>query len=154
MIIKNEIPQVYLGEYDINVKTYLTYSQIQQIIDNYQVLEKLKSDEGRKYDYWAARQQHIDMALLLNVTDIPEEDLKKYTHDQFLFSGIIDKVKEQVVNYNQLIEAFDYTEAWDKTLAKIVDSFANILKVNKYDIKKITQGLKELQDDGNTGANE
>ena len=70
MKIKNEIPQVYLGEYGIHVKTYLTYPQIQQIVDNYQVLEKLKSDDGRKYDYWAARQQHIDMALLLNVTDI------------------------------------------------------------------------------------
>lgn len=153
MIIKNEIPQVYLGEYDINVKTYLTYSQIQQIVDNYQVLEKLKSDDGRKYDYWAARQQHIDMALLLNATDISEEDLKKVSHDQFLFSGVIDKVKECVVNYNQLIEAFDYSEAWDKTLAKIVDSFTNVLKANKYDIKKISQDLKEL-DDGNTGANE
>lgn len=153
MIIKNEIPQVHLGEYDINVKTYLTYSQIQQIVDNYQVLEKLKSDDGRKYDYWAARQQHIDMALLLNVTDISEEDLRKVSHDQFLFNGVIDKVKECVVNYNQLIEAFDYSEAWDKTLAKIVDSFTNVLKVNKYDIKKISQDLKELHD-GNTRANE
>ena len=153
MIIKNEIPQVYLGEYDNNVKTYLTYSQIQQIVDNYQVLEKLKSDDGRKYDYWAARQQHIDMALLLNATDISEEDLKKVSHDQFLFSGIIDKVKECVVNYNQLIEAFNYSEAWDKTLAKIVDSFTNVLKANKYDIKKISQDLKELHD-GNTGTDE
>ena len=53
---------------------------------NYQVLEKLKRDDGRKYDYWAARQQHIDMGLLLNVTDISEEDLNKYLNIFFAFS--------------------------------------------------------------------
>lgn len=154
MIINKEPQIIYLSEFDIHVKTYLTYSQIQSIVDSAQVLLKLQDETGKSYNYWAARQQHIDMALLMNVTDISEDDLKNISHEEFLFNGIIDKVKSCVVNYNQLIEAFNYAESWDKTLSRIVDTFTNILKVNKYDIQKMVQDLKELQDNGNTGTNQ
>lgn len=153
MKYKQEIASVYLEEYDIHVNTYLTYAQIQQIVDTLQVLMKETDNKGRQCNYWAARQQHIDMMLLVLVTDIPRKDFDTNGHNVFQNSGIIDAVKKSIKNYYQLEEAINYTEAWDKTLAKIVDSFTNILKANKYDIKKISQDLKELHD-GDTGANE
>ena len=138
-------PCIYLGEYDIHVNKYLSYAQIQQIVDTLEQLAKEKSIIGRPCDYWAARQQHIDMMVLAQATDIPEETLKeKSIHTVFQNNGIIDAVKANIINYNQLEEAIQYTEKWDKTLTKIVNSFTTLLEKNKYDIHNISHYLKEI----------
>ena len=146
MKYKQEIASVYLEEYDIHVNTYLTYAQIQQIVDTLQVLMKETDNKGRQCNYWAARQQHIDMMLLALVTDIPREDFDTNGHNVFQNSGIIDAVKKSIKNYYQLEEAINYTEAWDKTLAKIVDSFTIVLEKNQYDLKALAQSIKDITD--------
>ncbi len=139
MNIKKEIPTVYLDEYDVRVKKYLSYADIQNIVNSTLELAKTKQTDNIVADSWASRNQNIDMVLLVCATDIPVEKLEETSHAVLLQSGLIDAVKNQIENYNLVEEAFKYTESWDKTLiyglqllAKKMESkdFLNKLKEN------------------------
>lgn len=101
--------QVELYDFDIKVNTYLTYDQIQQIVNS--VI---------KFDTWAERQQNIDMLILYHATDIGKDGIESYTHDEWLQSGIVDAVKNNIKNYNKIKEAIEYTESTQRALAQII----------------------------------
>lgn len=96
--IKN-INTLYLEDYDVYVNPYLTYSQIQQIVNAI----KMCSD-------WSTKQTNIDMLILYHVTDITKETLEKYTHDELLQSGLIDEVCKKIKNLDQLYKAISWSE--------------------------------------------
>ena len=101
---------IYHSEkYDIDVNCYLTYAEIQQIIN---AIEKL--------DSWAERNQSIDMLVLYHATNVSAEELEKIGHDTLLESGMIDEVKNHVYNLYQVYEAVDYTESTQRSLALIL----------------------------------
>ena len=54
--------KAYLDGYDVYVNPYLTYAQIQAIVNGVKGL-----------DSWAEREQNIDMCVLAFATDIPTE---------------------------------------------------------------------------------
>ena len=56
---------VEIKEYGIKVNQYLTYSQIQSIVDGL-----------KKLDSWAERQQSIDMCMLYFATDLKKEEIE------------------------------------------------------------------------------
>ena len=101
--------KVYLEEYDVHVNPYLTYAQIQAIVNGVKSL-----------DSWAEREQNIDMCVLAFATDIPTEKLEELGHDVLLQSGLIDEVICGIRNINRVYNAIEYTESTKRALAQIV----------------------------------
>lgn len=101
--------KVYLEEYDVHVNPYLTYAQIQAIVNGVKGL-----------DGWAEREQNIDMCVLAFSTDIPTEKLEELGHDALLQSGLIDAVKWEIKNLHGVYEAIEYTESTKRALAQII----------------------------------
>ena len=101
--------KVYLEEYDVHVNPYLTYAQIQAIVNGVKSL-----------DSWAEREQNIDMCVLAFATDIPTEKLEELGHDALLQSGLINAVMLEVKNLYDVYEAIEYTESTKRALAQII----------------------------------
>ena len=99
----------YLEDYDVHVNPYLTYAQIQAIVNGVKGL-----------DGWAEREQNIDMCVLAFATDIPTEKLEEIGHEALLTSGLIDAVCGEIKNLLSVYEAIEYTESTKRALAQIV----------------------------------
>lgn len=99
----------YLEEYDVHVNPYLTYAQIQAIVNGVKEL-----------DGWAEREQNIDMCVLAFATDIPTEKLEEIGHDALLQSGLIHAVEGEIKNLFSVYEAIEYTESTKRALTQIV----------------------------------
>lgn len=103
--------KVYLEEYDVHVNPYLTYAQIQAIVNGVKGL-----------DGWAEREQNIDMCVLAFATDIPTEKLEELGHDLLLQSGLINAVCVEIKNLFNVYEAIEYTESTKRALAQIINA--------------------------------
>lgn len=114
--IKNLEP-VYLEEYDIHVNRYLTYAQIQQIVN-----------AVIKFDTWAERQQNIDMLILYHATDIDAKKLEEIGIDTMVASGVLDMVKNCVENLWDIEDAIRYTESTQRALAQIINKLPEYSK--------------------------
>lgn len=101
--------KVYLEKYDVHVNPYLTYAQIQAIVNGVKGL-----------DGWAEREQNIDMCVLAFATDIPTEKLEELGHDALLQSGLINAVCGEIKNLFSVYEAIEYTESTKRALAQII----------------------------------
>ena len=101
--------KVYLEEFDVYVNPYLTYAQIQAIVNGVKGL-----------DSWAEREQNIDMCVLAFATDIPTEKLEEVGHDALLQSGLINAVCGEIKNLFSVYEAIEYTESTKRALAQII----------------------------------
>ena len=101
--------KVYLEEFDVYVNPYLTYAQIQAIVNGVKGL-----------DSWAEREQNIDMCVLAFATDIPTEKLEEVGHDALLQSGLINAVCGEIKNLFSVHEAIEYTESTKRALAQII----------------------------------
>lgn len=111
------ITPVYLEEFDINVNSYLTYYQIQQIVN-----------AVIKFDKWAERKQNIDLLVLYYTTDIGKDKIEEFGHDVLLQSGLIDEVKTQIKNVGQIYEAIEYTESTQRALSQILKQLPELSK--------------------------
>ena len=101
--------KVYLEEFDVYVNPYLTYAQIQAIVNGVKSL-----------DSWAEREQNIDMCVLAFATDIPTDKLEELGHDALLQSGLINAVCGEIKNLFSVYEAIEYTESTKRALAQII----------------------------------
>ena len=110
--LKNK--EIVLENYGVTVRNYLTYAEIQNILL-----------QSMKYQTWSERQQIIDYLLLCYVTDIPQNEIDTIGHDLLLQSGLIDEVKKNVCNYNQIQEGLTYEES----LLKMLNSLSSNLPV-------------------------
>lgn len=111
---------VHSTTYDIDIRQYLTYAQIQQIVN---AVEKAAQTD----DSWAARETNIDMLVLYHATNLGKEKLEEIGHDTLLQSGLIDKVKAQIANYYQLNEALDFTESLPRAAYKLISQLPKAL---------------------------
>lgn len=123
--IKVQSP-AYLEEWDIKVAHYLTYAQIQQIIN-----------AVKEFDTWSERKQNIDMLVLYHATDITAEELEKTGHEVLLLSGLIEAVYQIVKNTDYIYTGLKYTESIERSLTQIAKELPNYIKplekvVNKY----------------------
>lgn len=112
---------VHLDKYGVNVKRYLTYAEIQSIVDTTKTL-----------DNWSERQANIDMCVLMYATDMTVEDIERLGHNALLQSGLIDEVKNALYNYVDIMDALEYTESTKRALAQI--------------IRKLPEYTKQLED--------
>lgn len=101
--------KVYLEKYDVYINPYLTYAQIQAIVNGVKGL-----------DSWAERAQNIDMCVLAFATDIPTEKLEELGHDVLLQSGLINAVMFEIKNLHRVYGAIEYTESTKRALAQII----------------------------------
>ena len=111
------IEPVYLKDFDVEVNPYLTYAQIQSIVN-----------AVCQFNTWAERMQNIDILLLYYATNLNKEDIEEYGHDTLLQSGIIDEVKANVKNFSQICEALAYTQSIEKSLAVISKQLPEIIE--------------------------
>lgn len=146
MKIPEERPQIYLEQYDINVNQYLSYAEIQKIVNSTEELAKSKDQNNEMFDSWSNRNQNIDMILLVCATDIPLDILEKTSHATFVQCGLIEAVKANIKNYNQLEEAFKYTESWDKILIYGLQKIATLIQSKDF-AKKIREALIDRPDE-------
>lgn len=122
---------VYLEDYGVTVNQYLTYAQIEGI-----------ADAVGKFTTWAERMQNLDMLLLVFATDLTPEQVEEIGHETLDGSGLIDAVKETVVNYHKVNEAISYNEGTQRALAQILKQLPSILTPLKKTIKKHGQNKK------------
>ena len=126
-----KIEEAKLIEKEIIVNPYLTYAQIQQIVN-----------AVIKFDTWAERQQNIDILLLHYVTDLTDDEIEQYGHDCLIQSGVIDEVKANVKNLNQVYEAIEYTQSTQRALNQIVKELPKIMEPFQKVIKRDTSSKK------------
>lgn len=111
------LEDIYLKEFDIYVKPYLTYAQIQNIINSTVHMNS-----------WAERQQNIDMLVLYYTTDIDKSQLQELDHTVLLQSGLIDAVRNNVKNYNIIEAAIEYTTSIQRSLTTMVKELSKKLE--------------------------
>lgn len=112
-----KLQETSLIEKEIIVNPYLTYAQIQNIVN-----------AVCNFDGWADREQNIDILLLYYATSLTKEEIEDYGHEALLQSGIIDEVKANVKNFCQIHEALAYTQSVEKSLASISKHLPEVIK--------------------------
>lgn len=103
-----ELDPIYLEEFDIHVKRYLSLSQIQKIIN-----------EVLQVDNFEERESIIDYLILCYTTDIGQKKIDELGPDILLQSGLIDEVKLNIRNLHQLLDGIIYHESTGKALREI-----------------------------------
>lgn len=138
MAIIPEKETTYLEKYGVTVNRYLTYAQIQQIVE-----------ATMKFHTWAERQQNIDMLVLVHATDMTVEEIEKYTHDELLQCGLIDKVTNNIENMWDIGYALEYHESTQRALAQILGEINKFMDtpVGKNVVQKFAR--KAMSDDDN-----
>lgn len=116
-----ELSSIYLEDFDVEVYPYLSLSQIQKIIN-----------EVLLVDNFEERESIIDYLILCYSTNIDKKIIDDLGSDIFIKSGLMDKVKENIINLNELIKGIEYHESTGKALRMIAknipNDFNNILK--------------------------
>lgn len=112
-------------EFDIDINEYLTYAQIQQIVNA--VIKASKEN-----DSWSERQTNIDMLVLFHATNIGVENLEKIGHEALLTSGLISRVNCHVMNLQKVYEAIDFTESWKRALYKLSTQLPEMAKSDAF----------------------
>lgn len=136
-----EIIVINNDKHEFAVMPYLTYAQVQNI-----------ANSAIKHDTWAERQYIIDMMVLSYATDIGEADIDKYGHDYFLMNGIIDFVRDNVKNYEDIFKAIGMMEDMPHVLSKLSKEIIPTIeeKFKKYGITNNKRTTTKKRDTGKT----
>lgn len=116
------LKEKYLENYDVEVKQYLTLSQIQDIINNVLQVETFEE-----------RENIIDYFLLVFMTNIEKEKIDELGPDIFIESGLVDEVKKSIKNIDKLFEGITYHESTGKAirnLSKVLPTYLEEMKKN------------------------
>lgn len=124
MVAIKELDKIYLEDFDIYVKRYLTYAEIQSIVDALEKLEK-----------WSDRQTVVDLLILTYATNMDKEQLKNTPHDVLLSSGLIEQVTGCIDNLYQVTDAISFNNSF-------VNIMANLVK----NMPKLTEEIKKVAD--------
>lgn len=114
------LKEKYLENYDIEVKQYLTFSQIQEIINS--ILQ---------VDTYEERENTINYLLLVFMTNIGKEVVDELGPDIFVESGLMSEVKNSIKNIDKLYEGIAYHESTGKALREISKSLPIYLEEMK-----------------------
>ena len=109
--------KIYLEKYDVHVNPYLTYAQIQAIVN-----------AVKQFNTWSARQQNIDMLVLYYATDVDKDELENYGHEHWLESGLIEDVENCVRNIAEVYNALKYEESPMRVIMQIAKEMPEFSK--------------------------
>lgn len=112
MNILDSNDMVYLDKYNIHVHKYLSYAEVQAI-----------AEAVTKFDSWADREQCSDMLMLLFVTDIGKDELEKHTHEELLRCGLIDDVRNIVLNVYDVKSAVKHMESLSSVVMGLIREY-------------------------------
>lgn len=116
---------IHSNTYDIDIRQYLTYAQIQQIVNAVEMASK-------EDDSWSARQTNIDMLILMHTTDIGKEKLEEVGHEMFVKSGLMGCVRGNVINIDEVYNALDYTESLTRAGYKLLKDASKVVKTDTF----------------------
>lgn len=108
-----------------SVKLYLTYSQIQNIINTVM-----------QYQTWAERQTVIDTMVLCYTTDLTQEEVEEKTMDYFVQCGLVDYLHYTVENYFDIFEGLKYHESVGKALMELSKNIPQIKEAIMSELQK------------------
>lgn len=109
------VQDFYSEIYDIKIKKFLTYAQIQKIIET-----------TMQYKTWAERQTNIDMMILCYVTDIGVNEIQENGIDKFVESGLMSEVYNVVNNIYEIYDGLEYHESIAKALFELSEKLPEI----------------------------
>lgn len=112
---KLNVENTYLEKYDVTVKPFLTYAEIQMIINGM-----------KKYSTWSERETCKDMMTMLYATNVTKEELEEIGHDTLLESGLIDAVRYSIHNFEDIDRGIGYEESLMKTLGVLTTKLPEI----------------------------
>ena len=107
------------------VKRYLTYSQIQNIINTVM-----------QYQTWAERQSIIDEMVICYTTDLAQEEVEEKGMDYFVQSGLVDYLHYTVENYFDIFEGLKYHESVGKALMELSKNIPQIKEAIMSELQK------------------
>lgn len=116
---------INLENYDINVKQYLTYAQIQKIIET-----------TMKYQTWAERESNIDFMVLCYTTDLTPEKIDEIGFDNLVTSGLVEDVIRHVSNYYDIMQGLNYHESVGKALTELSKNLPQIKNTLQKELNK------------------
>lgn len=120
--LKEEI--YYSKDFDIEVKKYLTYAQIQKIVET-----------TIKYKTWAERQTNIDMMVLCYTTNIGVDKIQEIGIDKLVMTGLVDEVYYAVVNYDKIYDGIQYHESVAKALFELSEKLPELKNTLQKELK-------------------
>lgn len=122
-----KIKRIYNAEYDININSFLSISQIEKI-----------AEEVIKLDTYAEREQMICYMVLNYCTDIDREILDNSDPDIVVASGLWELVRDTIYNFYLLDSAIEYYESPVRLLANVAEILPDLMsQLNEIDIKKV-----------------
>lgn len=107
------------------VKRFLTYSQIQNIINTVM-----------QYQTWAERQTIIDEMVICYTTDLTQEEVEEKTMDYFVQCGLVDFLHYTVENYFDIFEGLKYHESVGKALMELSKNIPQIKEAIMSELQK------------------
>lgn len=107
------------------VKRYLTYSQIQNIINTVM-----------QYQTWAERQTIIDEMVICYTTDLTQKEVEEKTMDYFVQCGLVDYLHYTVENYFDIFEGLKYHESVGKALMELSKNIPQIKEAIMSELQK------------------
>lgn len=110
---------VYIDEIGVNVRQWLSVAEISAIVK-----AALKSKS------WAEMQTNIDALVLHFCTDIGDENIEKIGLETLQKSGVLDDVKEAILNFYQIHDAIEYETSLTNTFAKLLPELKKAIKQN------------------------
>lgn len=103
---------IYLDKYNIHTHKYLSYAEVQAI-----------AEAVTKFDSWADREQCLDMLMLVFATDIGKDELEKHTHEELLRCGLIEDVRNNILNIYDIQNAIKYMESLSSVILGFIREY-------------------------------
>lgn len=117
--------EFYSEKYGITIKNFLTYAQIQKIINT-----------TLQYKTWSERKTNIDMMILCYVTNIGVDKIQEIGIDEFVESGLMNEVYNVVNNIYEIYRGLEYHESVAKALFELSEKLPEIKNTLQKELKK------------------
>lgn len=111
------VKTVHIDEFDIDVKCYLGYDEIQSIIETTLPIEAYNS-----------REKNINGLVLHYAAGIPLDVVNKTDPDVFLQSGLVDAVSNAVENIDEIYHGIGYYNSIPVVLNKVMNNIPDMSK--------------------------
>ena len=115
---QREQKDIYVANFDIYIKRFLTKPEIQTI-----------ANMMHNFDTWSEREVNKAILTLKYGTNMTDQEIQNMGPDLIFESGLMDIVYENIHNIKEIDECLNYTESIERSLTQIVKVLPQIQKV-------------------------
>jgi hypothetical protein len=115
---QREQKDIYVANFDIHIKRFLTKPEIQTI-----------ANMMHNFDTWSEREVNKAILTLKYGTNMTDQEIQNMGPDLIFESGLMDIVYENIHNIKEIDECLNYTESIERSLTQIVKVLPQIQKV-------------------------